>query len=257
MAAPEGPFGGMKFVRLLFQLLSLACGITHAGVFVPAGAPRPDPAFLTAAAGATVKLDLILDAPLPRENRGRTTVYALGGKLAAPIGEQTGLLTAEPDKAGWRLTVSVPVPAARPGARFLVKTELLAPTSLLLGAIELRVPEEDIAADIRAFVATHPLQVLGAGKKLHALLANANIPFGHEASEGSVALTEDAGENPPGTVVSFGPAATSDILLVTAQRAGTGWKIAVQLPAGHDLANPEALRDLLKVFHFIHQLPTD
>lgn len=251
-------------LAVLLLLLSAVFCLGSDGTFVPAGQPRPKPDFLRVAGGMPAKLDLLMTAPLPVDNQCRTILYALGGPLAAQVSEQTGrLLIVADGRNGYRTSLNVAIPSARPGARFLLKTECLSPTSQLLGAVELRVPDFDSLAEVRASLIGRQVQIAGRSQKLRVLLNGWQIPFSDRLDPvpGVIVFTEEPADPPPQLattphiLVEF-VSSSGPTLILTGQKSGAGWKVEAQLPRSHDLSSPEAADHLDEIVRFIRKLET-
>ncbi len=246
---------------LLF-LLATAPGFGVDGTFVLAGRPRPAAQALRVFGGRTVKLDLLVDAPLPAENRCVTVLYALGGPLAVKVSEQTGpLVTESAREGGYRASLNLAIPAAKPGARFLLRTEFIAPTRRLLAARELRIPESDPVADVRAGFSNRRVQVAGPSPRLRELFQNWQIPFSDEPDPLPTALvfTEDAAEARPGPAAAGGMlvrilAGNAEGLILTARNRGGGWVVTARLPHAPDLSDPEASEWFAQILRYVAEL---
>jgi hypothetical protein len=253
-----------RLFLLSILLLDVAWCNAANGTFVQNGQPRPKPDYLRVRAGQPAMLDLLLGASLPAENQCRTTLYALGGPLAAQVSQQTGRLVFSADgKTGYRTALSIDIPSSRPGARFLLKTECLSPSPQLLGTIELRVPDIDPLDEIRSGLAGREVQITGRSRTLRALLTSWKIPFQDRANPvpGTIIFTEEPGgagqevTAPPGILVEL-KTASGETLILTAQPTGVGWKIEAQLPRSHDLSSPDVSEHLAEIIRFIRKLET-
>lgn len=230
--------------------------------FVHAGEISPPPNVLIVDGGKDTRIDLLLAAPPVDGNKGRTTLYAVGGPVAAKLSEHAALLAANCDKDGrYRIPLTVAIPAARSGARFLLKIESLSPKPQLLGSVELRIPDRDFTDDIRTLLTGRTVLWVKPSPGFATLLeplepAEAG---GNEPPEGALVFSEQPETDPDGTSairhihieIASGSA---PVLTMTASKSNQRWNVVVRLPNNQSFANPAARAHLLQVIQFIDTL---
>jgi len=254
--------GLMMRICLILIVVLAGVGSSRAaeGMLVRAGTPRPEQGGLEVEPAHPTTLDLLLEEPLPADNQCRVTLFAVGGPLATPIWQKVERLDCVADTpTGFRVPVSLEVPAARPGARFWLKVECLAPKSRELGRIQLFVPDSHV--DAGNVVVKRPVVLLGIVPELARVLGQLGIAFteGGEVPDDAIVFAGPAAGLPDAAtsfaVVEFvSPAHPAQVLTLTARAENDVWKVQVVRPKAHDLTGAAGRNDLIQLFQFITQL---
>ena len=245
---------------LIMVLAGMGCAKAGEGMLVRSGTPRPEQLGLEVESSQTTTLDLLLNEPLPADNQCRSTLFLVGGPLATPVWQKVDRLKCVADTpAGYRVPLRVEVPAARPGARFWLKVECLAPSARELGRIQLFVPDPRAEAGT---VAVHrPVVVLGSDPELARLLGQLGISFteGGKVPDEAIVFARPATPMPdpamPFACVEIAlPAHPGQVLTLTARPEKDAWKVQVGLPGPQDLSGPAGRNTLVQIFRFVTQL---
>lgn len=257
------PFTKSLFLSALVLLSAARC-FGMDGIFVPVGQSHPKRDFLYVTGGQPTELDLLTKTPLPGDNRCHLTLYLLGGSQGVKVSERTThLATSSDGDTGYRTSLSIDIPSARPGSRFLLKAECVSPVTQSLGEIEFHLRDFEPVDQIRADLNGRTVHLAGRSLKLRELLTRLKIAFADDSNYSSDALilTEEAGALPPApgpvAVILVEFASTPDeIPTLVAQKNETGWRVQVCLPDLYNLSGPQAPEVLAKTIRFALKLET-
>jgi hypothetical protein len=262
---PRTLHAALIVLSLGFKLLAAS------GAVVPSGEAFPRLIPINVVAGRPASLDLLVSTPLSENNRCRLTFFAMGGTVLAPVASEVKTLVtkSEGKNRGYRAPVSLDLPPARSGTRFLLRIESLAPVApgpnQLIGEALLETVERSAAEELIAALKERPVHVGKSSLKLRALFDALQIPYSRQerVASGTIILAEGDLDRPndagPGACirVQFIPS-SGEALFLTARPSGPSWRLEVQVPRSHDLSSArEGAQDVLEVVRYILRLETN
>lgn len=254
-------------LRVMTALACLCFGAWNSaraeGTFVLSGELQPEAPVLQVLGGQQAHIDLLLRSALPVENEFRVILFAASATSVAKLSDQTSHFPAVAEgKTGSRISLSVAIPAANPGAKFVLRVESLSLGRQLLGTANLQIPEFDPVEELRRGVGGRQIVLVGPSLRLRALFSVWQIPFADQSESdgpGALALFEssdkvsvDPTQVPSILIeVSFGSSRTLEL---TGRPLRMGWKVDARLPRSTKTNDREAAGNFSELLRFITQL---